>query len=133
VLRRWLLRLTGPTWRRGAPGLTPSLGRVPPVAVSALAAASLVAGFAVAQATGVRALGGLVLLAAAAACAVIWRRHAGTGAAAGLVALYVAAFAASHVLAEAIGAWPSVLTVAGVVGAGSLVVLARAPSAPHGR
>ncbi len=81
-----------------------------------VAAASLVAGFAVAQASGVRPLGGLVLVAAAAWCAVRWRRAAGTGVAALLVLIYAAAFAASHALADVLGTWGAVLTVAAVVG-----------------
>lgn len=91
------------------------------LAVSALAAGSLVAGFAVAQVTGVRPLGGLVLVAAAAACVVLWRRAAGWPVAGGLLLLYVAALAVSHVLARAVGAWPAVLTVAALVGAASLL------------
>ena len=87
-----------------------------PAATSALAAGSLVAGYAVAASTGVRELGGLVLLAGAAACAVAWRRQAGMPTAAGLVVLYAGGFVASHPLAGVLGAWPSVLTVAAVVG-----------------
>lgn len=94
-------------------------------AVSLVAAGSLVVGFAVAQITGVRSLGGLVLLAAAAWCCLQWRRAAGWPVAAALVLLYVAAFVASHVLAGAIGAWPSVLTVAAVVGLASLAATRR--------
>ena len=82
-----------------------------------VAAGSLVAGFAVAQATGVRPLGGIVLAAAAVWCFMRWRRAAGTGVAAGLVLLYAAAFAASHALADVLGTWGAVLTVAAVVGA----------------
>lgn len=96
-----------------------------PPAVSALAAASLVAGFAVAQLTGVRALGGLVLVAAAAVCAVHWRATAGTATVAALVALYVGAFVGSHLLARAVGAWPAVLLVAAVVGGASLLATRR--------
>ena len=77
---------------------------------------SLVAGFAVAQATGVRPLGGLVLLAAVAWCAVRWRRAAGTGVAVLLVVIYGAAFAASHALADVLGTWGAVLTVAAAAG-----------------
>jgi hypothetical protein len=84
-----------------------------------VAAGSLVAGFAVAQATGVRPLGGVVLLAGVGWCAVRWRERAGTGRAAALAALYAAAFAGSHGLAHVIGAWPSVALVAAVVGAAS--------------
>ena len=84
-----------------------------------VAAGSLVAGFAVAQATGVRPLGGVVLLAGVGWCAVRWRRRAGTGRAVGLAALYAAAFAGPHGLAHVIGAWPSVAVVAAVVGGAS--------------
>jgi hypothetical protein len=92
-----------------------------------VAGGSLALGFAVAQATGVRALGGVVLLAGAGWCAVRWREKAGTGRAAGLVGLYLAAFAGSHVLAHAIGAWPSVAVVTAVVAAGSYAVADAGP------
>jgi hypothetical protein len=82
-----------------------------------VAAGSLVLGFAVAQATGVRPLGGIVLVLAAAWCALRWRAAAGTGVAVALVALYAAAFAAAHVLADALGTWGAVLAVAALVGA----------------
>jgi hypothetical protein len=102
---------------------------------AALAAGSLVAGFAVAQLTGVRALGGLVLVAAAAVCALQWRRAAGWPVAAALVGLYVGAFVGSHLLARVVGAWPSVLLVAAVVGGASLLATRRrdARTAPSGR
>jgi hypothetical protein len=93
-----------------------------------VAAMSLLVGFAVADVTGVRALGGLVLLAAAAWCALRWRARAGTAAAVGLLVLYAAAFAVSHVLADALGAYPSVVLVAAVVGAAAWAV-ADAPRA----
>ncbi len=84
-----------------------------------IAAGSLVVGFGVAEATGVRPLGGVVLLAGAGWCALRWRRTAGAGRAAVLVALYAAVFAASHGVAGALGAWPSVLLAAAVMGAGA--------------
>lgn len=87
------------------------------MATAPVAAASLIAGFAVAQATGVRPLGGIVLLAAVAWCAVRWRRDAGLGRAVALVLIYAGAFAASHALADVLGTWGAVLTVAAVVGA----------------
>ena len=90
-----------------------------------VAAVSLVVGFAVAQATGVRPLGGLVLVVAAGWCALRWRRAAGTGRAVALVALYVAAFAASHVVADVVGTWPAVLLVAAVVGAAAWLAADR--------
>jgi hypothetical protein len=90
-----------------------------------VAAGSLIAGFAVAQATGVRPLGGVVLVAGAAWCALRWRERAGTARAAALVAVYLAAFAGSHVLADVIGAWPSVTVVAALT-AGAAYALADA-------
>ena len=92
-----------------------------------IAAASLVAGFAVAQATGVRWLGGLVLLAAAAWCFARWRERAGVAAAVALTVLYALAFAASHVLADVLGTWGAVLAVAAAVGTAAWVG-ADAPS-----
>lgn len=81
-----------------------------------VAAGSLLLGFGVAQATGVRPLGGLVLVAAAAWCALRWRRTAGSARTAALLVLYVGAFVGSHVIADAVGAWGAVLIAAGVVG-----------------
>jgi hypothetical protein len=93
-----------------------------------VASGSLVLGFAVAQATGVRPLGGIVLVAGAGWCALRWREKVGTGRAAGLVGLYLAAFAGSHVLAHSIGAWPSVAVVTAVVAAGSYAVADAVPA-----
>lgn len=92
-----------------------------------VAALSLVAGFGVAELTGVRALGGLVLVAAVAWCALRWRRRS-TAVAVALVALYLGAFVASHLLADVLGAWPSVLLVALVVG---LAARRAAPDRPR--
>jgi hypothetical protein len=44
------------------------------------------------------------------------------------VVLYLAAFAGSHVLAHAIGAWPSVAVVSAVVAAGSYAVADTGPA-----
>jgi hypothetical protein len=87
-----------------------------------VAALSLVVGFAVADATGVRPLGGIVLAGAAAWCFTRWRAAAGTGRAIALVGFYAAAFAASHALADGLGTWGAVLAVAGAVGIASLLV-----------
>ncbi|QEC47310.1 hypothetical protein FSW04_06730 [Baekduia soli] len=92
-----------------------------------VAAGSLVAGFAVAQATGVRPLGGIVLVAGAGWCARHWQARVGTGRTVGLLGLYLAVFAGSHGLAHAIGAWPSVAVAAAVMAAGA-IALADAPS-----
>lgn len=79
-------------------------------------ALTLLVGFAVAQATGNRGLGGVVLVVGAAWCVWAWRRSPMRA----LVALvaFGAAFVISHPLGTVIGAWPSVLLaslVAGVV------------------
>ena len=87
-----------------------------------VAAGSLLLGFAVAQATGVRPLGGVVLALGAGWCAVQWRSRAGTFAALALVVLYLAGFAASHVIADTLGTWGAVLFVSAVVGAAAWVV-----------
>ena len=76
-----------------------------------LAAAGLIAGYGVAVATGSRPLGGLVLAAFGLTCAGIWLRRDGPRTAAKLTAAGLLAFALSHVLALAIGAWPAVLAV----------------------
>ncbi|HEU4976436.1 MAG TPA: hypothetical protein VFT50_15185 [Baekduia sp.] len=95
-----------------------------------IASGSLALGFAVAQATGVRPLGGVVLVAGAGWCAVQWRRRVGAGRTGGLLALYLATFAGSHGLAHLIGAWPSVAVVAVLVGAAAYA-LADAPAPPR--
>src|SRR3954468_14450602 len=93
-----------------------------------VAAGSLALGFAVAQATGVRPLGGVVLLAGAGWCAVRWHRKLGPGRPAGLAGLYLGAFVLSHLVADALGAWGAVATVATVVGAATYVVADRSVS-----
>ena len=82
---------------------------------SLVAALTLVVGYAVAAGTGVRALGGIVLLVGLALCWVLWTGRAGTTTAVVLVVAFGVAFAGSHLLALAIGAWPSVLVVAGLM------------------
>nr|WP_307071686.1 MULTISPECIES: hypothetical protein [unclassified Streptomyces] len=92
---------------------------------AALAATGLVGGFGVARWTGRRELGGVVLAAAGTAAALRWRQAAGGKAAGALGAAYVAAFAGSHPLAKKVGAWPSVLGVAGAVALASWAVADR--------
>ena len=93
-----------------------------------LAALTLVVGYAVAAGTGVRALGGVVLLAGLAVCAALWRRRVGTRRTAVLVVVFVALFVASHLLALAVGAWPSVLLVAAAMFAAAYGLADRAPA-----
>ncbi|MDT3395557.1 hypothetical protein RKE29_02645 [Streptomyces sp. B1866] len=85
------------------------------VPASVVAAGGLVGGYGVARWTKKRPLGGAALAAAGVVAAREWRRKAGTGTAAALTGLYVAAFAGSHPLAKKVGAWPSVFAVAGGV------------------
>jgi hypothetical protein len=82
-----------------------------------VAAASLVIGYAVAAGTGSRLLGGVVLLVGGLWCIRTWTRRHGLRTAATLAVLGLGGFVLSHVLALAIGAWPSVLLVAAAVGA----------------
>ena len=92
---------------------------------SLVAATGLVGGFGVARATKKRELGGVALVAAGAVAATQWKRAAGPATAGVLTGLYVAAFAGSHPLAKKLGAWPSVLTVAGGVAVASWVAVDR--------
>ncbi len=79
-----------------------------------IAAAGLIGGFGIADATGNRALGGVVLAAGGIVCAWAWYRKSGPLTAGMLAVTYTAAFAVSHPLAKQIGAWPSVFAVSAV-------------------
>ena len=70
---------------------------------SPLVAVGLAAGFGIAQATGVRTLGGAVFAAAGLAAGWLWYRRRGVPTAAALGAVYVGAFVLAHVLALAAG------------------------------
>ena len=113
--------------RAAAPLLSPT------VPTWLVAGGSLVVGFLVAEATGVRAVGGFVLLVAIVWCWLLWYRRRGVQVAVGLTAVYVAAFALSHVIAGAIGAIPSVLLVATVVALASYALADRVPVPPTDR
>lgn len=91
-------------------------------------AASLIGGYLVARETEIRPLGGAVLLAGGALAATQWVRNAGPAGAVALGAVYLGAFGASHPLAKKIGAWPAVLTAAGVSAAASWAVSDRRPA-----
>lgn len=82
------------------------------IATAPIAATGLIAGFAVAIATGSRPLGGVVLALCGLACVAVWLRRDGRRTAAMLTAAGLFAFAISHVLGLLIGAWPAVLLVA---------------------
>lgn len=89
---------------------------MPGVPTWPVAAGSFILGFAVADVTGVRPLGGLVLLAGALWCAPRWWRAAGPVVAIGLGLAYLAAFVASHGFADVVGAYPSVFILGAAIG-----------------
>ncbi len=82
-----------------------------------LAAGSLIAGYAVVAGTGSRPLGGVVLAIGGLCCIRIWTRRHGARTAVRLAGVGLAALVVSHVLALAVGAWPSVLIVAAATAA----------------
>ncbi|MEV5938148.1 hypothetical protein [Streptomyces sp. NPDC051994] len=96
------------------------------VPATAIAAGGLIGGYGVARWTKKRPLGGVALAAAGALAAKQRQQAAGTKAAVGLSAAYVAAFAGSHPLAKKVGAWPSVFGVAGAVAVASWAVTRNA-------
>src|SRR3954469_13547511 len=81
-----------------------------------IAAGALLLGFAVADVTGVRALGGVVLFLGGLACGLRWRLLLGLPRALALVAVFLAGFVLAHPLGHAIGSWPAVILVATVGG-----------------
>lgn len=81
-----------------------------------MAFGSFVLGFTVADVTGVRPLGGLVLLAGVLWCLPRWWRGAGPPVAIGLALAYFAAFVASHGFADVVGAYPSVFILGAALG-----------------
>jgi hypothetical protein len=81
-----------------------------PFPSSVLVAVGLVGGFAIAQGTGNRGLGGAVLAVAGLAAAWLWLRRRGFVTACALGGAYLAAFVLAHVLALGVGipAWLAV-------------------------
>ena len=94
-----------------------------------IVAGSLIVGYLVARESGVRPLGGAVLVTAAGWCARSWARRTGPVTAAVLLGIYTAGFVGSHRLAKRIGAWPAVLTVAALSGASAWVLADRETAA----
>jgi hypothetical protein len=95
----------------------------------AVATGAFLAGFGIAELTGVRALGGLVLLAGGAWCARVAMPIAGRAATGALVLVAVALFALSHPLGHAIGSWPAVFVTGALAGVAAGVVVGR-PARP---
>ena len=111
--------------RRGQHEATPAASNLPVVRdnpgdvidrlpTAPIAAAGLIAGYAVAIATGSRPLGGVVLVLCGIVCVWIWLRRDGQRVAILLTLGGFGAFALSHVVALAIGAWPAVVLAAAV-------------------
>ncbi len=88
-------------------------------------AVSLVGGYLVARETKIRPLGGAVLALGGAVAGREWARRVGPVGTAALSAVYLGSFGASHPLAKKIGAWPAVLSAAGVSAAAAWVVSDR--------
>jgi hypothetical protein len=84
------------------------------LATAPIAATGLIAGYAVAVATGSRPLGGVVLAICGLVCIAVWVRRDGRRTAIRLTLVGLGAFALSHAVALAIGAWPAVLLAAAV-------------------
>jgi hypothetical protein len=76
-----------------------------------VAGGTLIVGYTVVASTGSRPLGGVVLLIGGLWCIRAWARRHGTRTALTLAGVGLGAFVLSHLLALAIGAWPSVLVV----------------------
>lgn len=88
-----------------------------PIPTAPFAAGTLLAGWAVVEASGSRTLGGVVLALGGGACIVVWKRRHGTRTAARLAGVGFAAFVLSHVLGLVVGPWPAVAIVATGTGA----------------
>ncbi|MHB8490964.1 MAG: hypothetical protein ACYDA6_01955 [Solirubrobacteraceae bacterium] len=88
-----------------------------PTPTAPIAAGTLIGGYAVAASSGSRLLGGVVLLLGGFWCIQTWMRRHGVRTAATLGGVGLGAFVLSHLLALAIGAWPSVLLVAAATAA----------------
>lgn len=97
------------------------MSRVPTAVIAAL---TLVVGFAVAELTDVRALGGVVLVAGVVWCAVR-ARSAGWWRVSAVVLVGAVCFAGSHLLGHVIGAWPAVVVAALVLGAATFLLVDR--------
>jgi hypothetical protein len=82
-----------------------------------IAATGLIAGYGVAVTTGARPLGGVVLALCGLICVAVWARRDGRRTTIWLSVAGLGAFALSHLIALAIGAWPAVLVVAAITAA----------------
>lgn len=95
------------------------------VPTAPLVASGLVGGYLVARETKVRPLGGAVLVVFGVASTAVWRKRTTAPITGLLLATYVGGFGLSHPLAKKIGAWPAVLSVAGVSASASWLLADR--------
>lgn len=96
--------------------------RLPTAPVAALA---LVLGFGVAELTGVRAVGGAVMLLGLVVCARLWFVRVGAARAVALTALFLGLFVVAHLLARVTGAWSAVLLAAAAAFVGTHLLADR--------
>lgn len=89
------------------------------LATAPLTATGLIAGYAVAAASGSRPLGGVVLAGFGLTCVWVWLGRDGGRRTALLTGVGLAAFALSHVIALVTGPWPAVLLAAAAAGTAS--------------
>lgn len=101
------------------------MSRLDHLPTAPLLAAGLAGGFALAQSTGVRPLGGVVMAAVNAASVPAWRAVGGTPLAAGLTAGYWGLMGVSHPLAKKVGTWPSVAAVSATAAAAAWLLADR--------
>src|SRR5690349_8235263 len=95
------------------------------VPTAPIVAASLIGRYYVARQSKNRQLGGAVLAVGGAIAKKQWYAKRGVPTTLALTGIYYGAFGASHPLAKKIGAWPSVLTVAGVAAVSAHVLSDR--------
>ncbi|HHU66471.1 hypothetical protein [Corynebacterium sp.] len=92
------------------------------VSTAAVVSLGLLGGWLTARETGIRPLGGVILAAAGGWAVRSWLAKTDPVTTAGLTALYVGGFGASHPLAKKIGAWPAVAAVTAVAGGAACVL-----------
>jgi len=92
------------------------------VSTAAVVSLGLLGGWLTARETGIRPLGGVILAAAGGWAIRSWLAKTDPVTTAGLTALYVGGFGASHPLAKKIGAWPAVAAVTAVTGGAACVL-----------
>jgi hypothetical protein len=95
-----------------------------------VAAGALILGFGVAELTGVRAIGGVVLFLGALWCGLRWKAMRGLTVSLSLVFLFLALFVISHVLGHQIGAWPSVFVVSAAMAVATWFAADRSEAPP---